>query len=164
VEWYRQDISDSFITALWQSYQQSSSREEGGTGEVNDEFCLTKYLFNTSKDFLICRKLLRHLADGFTFIPKAGVLHILSTLKISRLRPTLNLAYLGSNGKHADHCTTEDDNIPRLHYMLPVHISSVTYCNMFARSLFTMEVYYTQKLNTQHLITVHNSSRLLTQV
>jgi hypothetical protein len=39
---------------------------------------------------------------------------------------------------------------------------SLTYCNKFAGLYFTMEVYYTQKLNTQLLITVHNSSRNLT--
>jgi hypothetical protein len=35
---------------------------------------------------------------------------------------------------------------------------------MFAGSIFKMEVYYTPKFNTLQLITVHNSSRPLTQV
>jgi hypothetical protein len=39
-----------------------------------------------------------------------------------------------------------------------------TYCNEFAGFYFTMEVYYTQKFNTQLLNTVHNSSRILTLV
>jgi hypothetical protein len=38
------------------------------------------------------------------------------------------------------------------------------YCNEFVGSLFKMEVYYTPKFDTQLLITIHNSSRLLTQV
>jgi hypothetical protein len=38
------------------------------------------------------------------------------------------------------------------------------YCNTFAGSIFTMEVYYTPKFNTLQLITVHNSSRPLTLV
>jgi hypothetical protein len=38
------------------------------------------------------------------------------------------------------------------------------YCNKFAGSIFKMEVYDTPKFNTQLLITVHNSSRPLTQV
>jgi hypothetical protein len=39
-----------------------------------------------------------------------------------------------------------------------------SYCNMFAGSIFKMEVYYTPKFNTQLLITVHNYTRLLTLV
>jgi hypothetical protein len=38
-----------------------------------------------------------------------------------------------------------------------------TCCNVL-RILFTMELYCTQKCNTQLLITVHNSSRILTHV
>jgi hypothetical protein len=40
----------------------------------------------------------------------------------------------------------------------------VIYCNMFAGSIFKMEVYCTPEFNTQLLITVHNSSRILTLV
>jgi hypothetical protein len=40
----------------------------------------------------------------------------------------------------------------------------IIYCNMFAGSIFKMEVYYTPKVNTQLLITVHNSSKILTLV
>jgi hypothetical protein len=36
-----------------------------------------------------------------------------------------------------------------------MYICIYIYCNMFAGSIFKMEVYYTQKLNTQLLITVH---------
>jgi hypothetical protein len=44
------------------------------------------------------------------------------------------------------------------------HIYIYIYCNKFAGSIFKMEVYYTPKFNTLQLITVHNSSRLLTLV
>jgi hypothetical protein len=43
-------------------------------------------------------------------------------------------------------------------------LSLSIYCNMFAGSIFKMEVYYTPEFNTQLLITVHNSSRILTLV
>jgi hypothetical protein len=42
----------------------------------NDEFPLAKYLFHTSKGYIICRKILRHGANGFTFHPMEGVLLI----------------------------------------------------------------------------------------
>jgi hypothetical protein len=46
-----------------------------------------------------------------------------------------------------------------------IHTSTLLlYCNVFAGSIFKMEVYYTPKFNTLQLITVHNSSRPLTQV
>jgi hypothetical protein len=35
-----------------------------GTGEGNDEFCLMKYLFHTSKDSLTCLKILLHGATA----------------------------------------------------------------------------------------------------
>jgi hypothetical protein len=37
-------------------------------------------------------------------------------------------------------------------------------CNELAGFYFKMEVYYTPKFNTQLLITVHNSSRILTLI
>jgi hypothetical protein len=36
---------DSSIKGRCKSYQQSSSSKAGGTGKVNDEFDVTKYLF-----------------------------------------------------------------------------------------------------------------------
>jgi hypothetical protein len=67
------ETPDSSTRALWQSYQQSNSKNEG-----NDEFCLTKYLFHTSSGSLTCRKIL-HGADGFTSPPKKVLICI--TLK-----------------------------------------------------------------------------------
>jgi hypothetical protein len=49
-------IPDSYTKAVWQSDQQSSSREAGGTGKGNYEFCLTKHLFHISKSSLTCCK------------------------------------------------------------------------------------------------------------
>jgi hypothetical protein len=45
--------SDSSTRALWQAYQESTSSKAGGTGEVNDEFCVTKYLFHTWKEHAV---------------------------------------------------------------------------------------------------------------
>jgi hypothetical protein len=61
-------------TQFWQSYQQSSSSKAGRTGIGNYEFCLIKYLFHTSKYSLTCHKRLWHGANGFTSLPKEGVL------------------------------------------------------------------------------------------
>jgi hypothetical protein len=46
-------------------------------------FCLTKYLFYTSKGYLTRRKFFRHGDDGFTSPPKEGVLGIFIALKKS---------------------------------------------------------------------------------
>jgi hypothetical protein len=97
---------DSSITALWQSYQQSPSTNQEELGKENDEFYLTKYLFHNPKGSLICRKILRRGADGFTSPPKEGLLQTLSPLKIHRLAG-FKPANRGSNDKHAKHYTTE---------------------------------------------------------
>jgi hypothetical protein len=47
--------------------------------------------------------------------------------------------------------------------LLSRNVKVKTYCNVLG-FYFTMEVYYTPKFNTQLLITVHNSSRILTHV
>jgi hypothetical protein len=73
------ETPDSSTTALWQSYRQSSSNKAGGTGKIN-EFCLTKYLFHSSKGSVICCKIL-HVVNAFTSPPKEGVLRIFITLK-----------------------------------------------------------------------------------
>jgi hypothetical protein len=51
----------------------------------------TKYLYG----FLTCRKILRHVIDGFTSPPKEVVLHILTLLEIHCRRPGLNPQTLG---------------------------------------------------------------------
>jgi hypothetical protein len=55
-------VHNSFLAILPSG---SSNSEAGGTDEGN-EFCLTKYLFDTSKGSLTCRKTLRHGADDIT--------------------------------------------------------------------------------------------------
>jgi hypothetical protein len=77
--------------------------------ELNDEFCLRKHLFHTSKDSLTCCKILRHGADGFAFHPKEGVLRIFIALKNPSLSARFVSAKLGSNDMNANHYTTEDD-------------------------------------------------------
>jgi hypothetical protein len=72
--------TDSSTIALWQSYQQSSSCKAGGSGEVNDEFRLMKYLLHTSKGSSTCRKILRHGADGVTSPLNMEVLRIFIAL------------------------------------------------------------------------------------
>jgi hypothetical protein len=53
-----------------------SSSKAGGTGERNG-FCLTKYLFHTSKGFLTYHNILSHGANGFTSPLEKGPLRIL---------------------------------------------------------------------------------------
>jgi hypothetical protein len=91
------ETPDSSTTAQCQSCQQSYSSKGGGTGEENDEFCLMKYLFHTSKGALTCREMLRYGADGFTPIQRKAFCEFLSPLKIHRPRPGLNPRTLGPN-------------------------------------------------------------------
>ena len=45
---------------------------------------------------------MRHETNGFTSLPKAGVLRFFSPWKFRRLRPGLNPSNLGTKGQHAD--------------------------------------------------------------
>jgi hypothetical protein len=45
---------------------ESSISKAGETGKYNYKFCLTKYVFYTSKGSLTCCKILRHGVYGFT--------------------------------------------------------------------------------------------------
>jgi hypothetical protein len=96
------ETPDSSTRALWQSYL-SPSCKSGGKGDVNDEFCLTMYLFHTSKGSLTC-KILQHgaEADSFTSPLKEGMLRIFVTLCPSP-SATFKSANLGSNGRYANH-------------------------------------------------------------
>jgi hypothetical protein len=104
VEWYRLGKTDLSTRALWQSYQQSSSSKTRGTGEGHDELCITKYLFHACKGSVTCRKVLRHGTDGYISVSNEDVLRIFISLKI---HPPQSGANLGSNGKHANHYSTE---------------------------------------------------------
>jgi hypothetical protein len=84
VELYPQGKTpDSSTRARWQYYQQGHlvAKQEELTKEIN--FCPTKYLFHTSKRSLTRNKILRHGSNGFTSLPKEGVLWIFITLKKS---------------------------------------------------------------------------------
>jgi hypothetical protein len=69
----------------------------------NDEFCLTKYLFYTSKDFLTCCKILWNRVEGFTSPPKECMLQIFIASKSTALLTGFEPRNLGSNGKHSNH-------------------------------------------------------------
>jgi hypothetical protein len=56
---------------------------------------------------LTCRKILRHGADGITSPTKEGVLRTFTALKNPSPSAGFESAMLGSNGKHANHYTTE---------------------------------------------------------
>jgi hypothetical protein len=62
-----------------------------------------------SKGFLTCRKILQHGADGFTSPPKEGALRIFIAPKNPSPSAGNKPAYLGSDGKHVSHYTTEYD-------------------------------------------------------
>jgi hypothetical protein len=82
----------------------SSSKAEGN-GEGNDEFCLMKHLFHTSKEFLTCSKILWHWGGGGALRPrwKESVLEI----SIALINPSTSAgsgpANPEPNGKHANH-------------------------------------------------------------
>jgi hypothetical protein len=69
----------------------------------------TVAICHTLQEFLTCRNVLRHGADGFISPPKEGVLRIFITLKNPSPSAEFKPANLGSNVKHANHYTTEDD-------------------------------------------------------
>jgi hypothetical protein len=77
------------------------------------------------KGSLTCHKILRHGADGFTSPPKEVVLRIVIALKIPSLSAGFEPANLGSNGKHDNNYTTENDpsscnySIFHFHFSLP---------------------------------------------
>jgi hypothetical protein len=79
----------------------SSSSKAGRTGELNNEICLTKYLFHISKCYLTCREI--YDDDGFTSPPKNVGLRIFIVPKSASLSAGFEPANLGCNGKHASH-------------------------------------------------------------
>jgi hypothetical protein len=73
------------------------------------KLALRSILVHTSKEYLTCRKILRHGADGFTSRPNEGVLRIFIALHNPSFSAGFELANVGSNDKHAIHYTIEDD-------------------------------------------------------
>jgi hypothetical protein len=64
------------ITALWLSYEQSSSRKVEGMGKELVNFSLQATFVHTSKGSSTGHQILRFGADGFNSSPKEGVLQI----------------------------------------------------------------------------------------
>jgi hypothetical protein len=93
---------------------ESSSGKAGRTSEGNDEFGLTSSVVQTSNGSLTCHRILRHGANGFNSSPKEGVLQIFIALKNPLSSVGFEPANLVSNGKHANHYTTEDDVTPMI--------------------------------------------------
>jgi hypothetical protein len=62
--------------------------------------------FILRRDFLTCRKILRRRADGFTSLQREACF---VALKNPSLSAKFEPSNYGSNGKHANHYTTEDD-------------------------------------------------------
>jgi hypothetical protein len=84
---------DSYTRALWQSYQQRCLGQVGGMDErENFAYQYVRYL----KEYLTCRKILRHGTSGFTSHPKEGVLRIFIALKNPSPGPGLNQLPLGT--------------------------------------------------------------------
>jgi hypothetical protein len=92
-----------------------------GTGrETATEFCLSVFL-SYPKDYLTCRKILRHGTDGFNSPPKEVVLRIFIALKNPSLSVGFEPANLESNGKLDNHYTLRTTSVK-----LTV---SITYCS-----------------------------------
>jgi hypothetical protein len=82
---------------------ESSSSKTGGIGKGRYELYLIKYVFNTSKCYLTCYKILRNVADGFTSPPKEGVLRISIALQNPFPPAAFEPENLGSSGEYANH-------------------------------------------------------------
>jgi hypothetical protein len=81
----------------------------GETGrEMAAEFCLSVFL-SFLKGSFTCRKMLRHVVDGFNSPPNDVVIWIFIVLKNSLLSAAYEPANLGSNRKHDNHYTKEND-------------------------------------------------------
>jgi hypothetical protein len=94
--------------------------------EGNYEFGLRSAFVHTSKELLTCRKILRHAVDDFTSSPKEGVLRICVALKNPLASTGIEPPNLGSNGKHAIHCTTEDEVVLCYYFVCSgLHLSPV---------------------------------------
>jgi hypothetical protein len=104
VKWYRQGKTpDSSTRGLRQSYKQSNLVAKQEELAKENEFCLTKYLFHTSKGSITCHKILRHGADYFTSPPKKSCsAGFLSPLRNSSPSAGFEPAILGSSDKHED--------------------------------------------------------------
>jgi hypothetical protein len=78
-----------------------------------------KYLCHTPQGFLTWSKILWHGADGFTSPPKEIVLQIFIALENPSSSAEFEPKNLGSNGKHNNHNTTENDMLFPKFLVLP---------------------------------------------
>jgi hypothetical protein len=74
-------------------------------GKGNDEFGIGSILVYTSKWYLHAVKSYGIGSKAFTSPPKEGVLRIFIAFKIPSPSAACEPAILGSNNKHANHCT-----------------------------------------------------------
>jgi hypothetical protein len=92
--WRRLGITpDSSTRALWQSYQQRDLGQVGGMDEGVRILLIS--IWDTSRDLLTCRKILRHGTFGFTSHPIEDVLCIFIALINPSPLPGLNSRPLG---------------------------------------------------------------------
>jgi hypothetical protein len=93
---------------LWLHWRHLAAKQ-GGTGqEMAAKFCPSVCL-SYFKGSLTCCKILQHRAGSFTSPPKEIVLQIFITLKNPSHSAGFEPTNLGSNGKHNNHYTTEND-------------------------------------------------------
>jgi hypothetical protein len=110
------EIPDLSIRAHWQFSAGEQARKM-----IN--LTLRSIFVHTSKGSLTCRKSIRQGVDGFTSPSKEGVLRIFNALKNPSSSARFEPAYLGSNGKNANHYTIEEDFVG-LVYMISSSIKS----------------------------------------
>jgi hypothetical protein len=101
-----QFIHQTSLLWLQQRHLVGTLKETGR--EMTAEFCLSVSL-SQLKGSLICRKILRYGAEGFTSTPKEVVLRIFIALKTSSLWAGSEPANIGSNVNNDNHYTTEND-------------------------------------------------------
>jgi hypothetical protein len=83
----------------------------------------TNYLLSYLQGYLTRSKILRHGDDGFTSPPKEFVPRIFNAIENPSASAGFEPENFGSNGKHANHLTTEGNsynaNIQDIHQALP---------------------------------------------
>jgi hypothetical protein len=100
------DLSNRVSAAV--AAETSGSEAGRNRARIAAEFCLSVSL-SCLKGSLTCRKILRRGADGFTSTSKEVVLRTYIALINQSPSAGFEPANLGSNGKHDDHHTTEND-------------------------------------------------------
>jgi hypothetical protein len=103
-------IPDSSTRDLCSGRSRHLVAKRGETGrEMAAEFCISVSPLYV-KISLTCCNILRHACEGFTCPPKEVVLRIFMALKTPSLSVGFEPANLGSDDKHNNHYTTENDH------------------------------------------------------